>query len=215
VRSYLNDDIGIGNVNTCVTNSGKDNGVDLGAISKVVNDVLSFSLANFSADVRHAQPCSILFDSKDVIAEYHDLVASGLMEPYKVVASHELVWIVEVQSLSDVVVGTVLVILLIKVGGHLTPNFNALNSSKIPAILQVNPVSFVQFWSNQEVKVVNLAIFSYQCSCEPKFAMGLDPFSNLTKVLSWHDLNLIEQHQTPIVALDEVHHFVSCLSSVT
>lgn len=47
---YLDDDVGIWDIDTCIPNSRKDYCVYLSAISEMVDYIQSFSLINFTAD---------------------------------------------------------------------------------------------------------------------------------------------------------------------
>lgn len=75
-------------------------------------------------------------------------------------ASHEFVGVVEVKSLAKVFVGSMFVVVLIELRCHFAPHLNTLNSCQKTSVLEVNPISLVEFGSDQEVKIINLAIFS-------------------------------------------------------
>ena len=76
VRGNLNDYICIWNVDWRVSNAWEYNCIDLIAVSEVRNDAESFSITNFSTNVRNAKLMRILPDCEDMITEYDNLVTS-------------------------------------------------------------------------------------------------------------------------------------------
>jgi len=53
VGGNLDDDVGVWDIDTCITNSWKNDCVDLMSISKMRDDVVSFTFFDFSTDERN------------------------------------------------------------------------------------------------------------------------------------------------------------------
>lgn len=145
-----------------------------------------------------------------MVTENDDFVAPGLMKFHQIVASHILIRIVEVESLFQVHVTSLRVICLVELGGHLTPDFNTLDSRKVPLILEVNPICFIEFWSHLEMQVADFSIFSHQSCCQSQLAVYFDSLCDFSEILSWYNLDFIKKHKAPIFFRDEFHHFVAC-----
>ena len=75
---------------------------------------------------------SQLLKGKELIAENDDLVVSRLMELHQIVTSHVLIGIVKIQGLFHILIAFLIVVSLIEIRSHFTPNFNTLDSGKIP-----------------------------------------------------------------------------------
>ena len=99
-------------------------------------------------------------------------------------------------------------VLCIELWSHLTPNFDTLYFSKITLVLEILPVSLVQFRANQEIQVQNKLIFSHKCSRKSKFAVTLDESRNRSKHLCRHYLNFIHYDQSPVNLFDFAEEFL-------
>lgn len=144
-----------------------------------------------------------------MITENDDFVASGLMKFHQIVASHILIGIVKVESLLEVHVSSLRVICLVELGGHLTPDLNALYSRKVPLILEVDPICFIELWSHLEMQVADLSVFSDQSCCQSQLAVYFDSLCYFPEVLSRDNLDLIKKHEAPILFRNKFHHFVA------
>lgn len=82
-------------------------------------------------------------------------------------------------------------IMLVEELSHLTPYFDALDTSKVTTILQIYPIGFVKFGTYQKVEVSDLVVLSDQSCCESQFTMSLDFVSHSAEVLCREDLNFI------------------------
>ena len=78
------------------------NGIDLVAISELLDDVHAFKVGHFTRDERHAQLMRVLLQREQVIAKDDDLVTARLVQILEVVARHVFGWVVEVQGLFQV-----------------------------------------------------------------------------------------------------------------
>lgn len=148
MRSNLNQYVRVRNIDSRVTNFRKNDGVYFISVSKVRYDVHAFTLTHFSADIGNLQLLSILFNGENMVTEDYDFVTSALMQSYQIVTGHVFGWIVEVKRLFQPGNATGCVVFLIELRCHFTPNFDALNACKVPSVLQINPVSLIQFGPN-------------------------------------------------------------------
>ena len=92
----LDDDVGVRNVDGCITHSGEDNAIELCSISEFCNDVLSLLFTDLSGNVGDLEPLTEFLQAKELITEDDDLVASCYMQLDQVVTSHQLVRIIKV-----------------------------------------------------------------------------------------------------------------------
>lgn len=54
----------------------------------------------------------------------------------------------------------------IEFGSHVAPDFGTLHFGDMAVLGEIHPVRFVEFGSDQEIEIVNLVIFSNECSCK-------------------------------------------------
>lgn len=99
MRRYLYYDICTGQINRCVSHFRKKDRVNLICVLEVIEDAHSFDVAHLSRNERLLQLLGIHFQSKDVIREDDDLVPTALMKVDKILASKELIGIVDVERL--------------------------------------------------------------------------------------------------------------------
>jgi hypothetical protein len=64
-------------------------------------------------------------------------------------------------------------ILPVELGGHGAPHLCTLNPSYEPTLLQLQPVGFIQFWSNKKVEISNFIVLTKQSRSETKLTVRL------------------------------------------
>src|SRR5690606_22540626 len=100
-----------------------------------------------------------------------------------------------------------------EISWHLTPNFCTLHFGDMTFFLKFHPVSFVKLWSDQEVQIRNLVVFSHQCCCQSKFAMRFHNLKDSSEHLGWNGVYFIEKQQSPFVTSNVVHCFFCYMGS--
>lgn len=160
MRGDLDDDVGVWYVDWSITNSREDDDVDFITIPKVGDDVQSFSFSYFTANVRDSETVCQLLQRENMITKDDDFVTAALMKLHQIMAGHELIRIVEVERLLEVCVTFGIGVFPIEPRSHFAPHFDALHSSQVPSVLEINPIGFVELGPDQEVEISDLIVFS-------------------------------------------------------
>mmetsp|Transcript_22115 Transcript_22115/g.47725 ORF Transcript_22115/g.47725 Transcript_22115/m.47725 type:complete len:340 (-) Transcript_22115:1298-2317(-) len=166
VRGDLDDYVRLGQVDGGVPNLRNEYGVDLVPHSELAEIIETFLLARRSVDEWAAKLDCILLEREDVIGEDDDLVAAPLVVAHQKLARAELA---RVHRIEQPLHGRVaLEILTVELSGHVTPHLSTLHVGDVALVLQVDPVGLVKLRSDQEIEVLDLAVLSHQCRCEPE-----------------------------------------------
>ena len=159
---YLDNHIGSWQINSCITHCWKEYSVDFIRMLEVVQDSHPFIVRNLSIYKWLFKFLCVELQCIYIIWKYDDFISSALMQVDQVLTWQELIWIIYVQWLLSARSSSE--VLIIKEGGHLAPNLNALNSCQEPLFLKIQPVGFIKLRSNKEIEVFNSFILSYKCS---------------------------------------------------
>jgi len=112
----------------------------------------------------------------------------------EVLAGDEFVWVADVELLFVVVLITRIQIRLIKVRRHLTPHLNTLHVRQVSLLLQVQPIGFVQFRSDEEVEVVDAVVFADEGGGEAEHAVAFEFGGDGAEDLGWDYLYFVEDY---------------------
>ena len=168
MRRDLDDDVGVGQVDRGVAHLGDEDGVVLGARLELLEDAYPLRLRRRPVNEGPPELDRVLFEREDIVGEDDDLVAASLVEAHQVLARSELVRVHRVeQPLDHRVLAEVLVV---ELGGHGAPDLGTLHLGDEAALLQVEPVGFVELGPDEEVEVVDLLVLAHQRRGEAELA---------------------------------------------
>ena len=165
MRGDLDDHIGCGQVDCRVTDLTDKDCIDDIVLLEMVEDVHAFELCCLTIDEWLAEFLGEVLLGEQLIREDDDFVATRLVQVDQILTSDELVWIADVEHLLLVLVACE--VLLIELGSHLTPHFNALYVCEVALFCEIFPVRLVELGSNKEVKIHDgLCVFFDESSSE-------------------------------------------------
>ena len=102
-------------------------------------------------------------------------------------------------------------VLFVEFTCHFTPDFDALHASKVAALDEVAPVRLEQLRPDEIMKIGDLVVFADESCRQSKLAVRIYLLCDLTEALGSDLLHFIKKHETPLMALNEVHHLSGSL----
>ena len=138
MRGDLDDHIGCGQVDGCVTDLTDEDCIDDIVLLEMVEDVHAFELCCLTIDEWLAEFLGEVLLSEQLIREDDDFVSTRLVQVNQILTRDELVWVADVEHLFLVPVTRE--VLLIELGSHLTPYFNALHICKVTLLCEIFPI---------------------------------------------------------------------------
>mmetsp|Transcript_5046 Transcript_5046/g.20160 ORF Transcript_5046/g.20160 Transcript_5046/m.20160 type:complete len:311 (+) Transcript_5046:2564-3496(+) len=204
VKVYLDQDVGHGEIDAGVTDTRDEHGVYDGGGPERLQDVLALDQGRAPGDPRALQAIRVDLQADDVVAEHEELVPSPFVVVHEILTDAELVGI---QGVEMPVSGRrrAAEVLAIKLLRHGAPDFDAFHVAKVAPRGQIHPVRLVQLRADQVVQVVNLAVLADQRGGEAELRVRLHVLHHAAEGLGRRLVDLVEDHEAPLAALDLLH----------